>query len=101
VADHVGAPQAHRLLLEEELQEPAGEAGDLPSRVEVVAAAPDDVRDLRLAQLLFRRLFQAEMQERGWNTPDILMREIKIELPVQPYTRQYFPVIAAQQTPIR
>jgi len=45
------------------------------------------------AQLLFRRLFQAEADARGWNSPDILMRENRAEVVLAPWEVVYLPLI--------
>ena len=47
------------------------------------------------AVLLFRRNLQAELDTRGWDSPDILMQEAQIELPVQAYFQAFLPIITA------
>ena len=45
-------------------------------------------------QLLFRRNFQAEMDARGWNSPDILMKQIQTNIIAAPYWRVFLPGIS-------
>ena len=44
------------------------------------------------ARLLFRRVFQEEMDARGWDTPDILMEQVQTTLEAQPWWRYCFPL---------
>jgi hypothetical protein len=46
------------------------------------------------AELRFRRLFQAEMEVRSWNSPDIVMEEARAELAVSPGWSVYLPLVA-------
>jgi len=46
------------------------------------------------AELLFRRTFQAEMDQRGWNSPDILMATQQMTLTLPAYTLWYLPCLA-------
>jgi hypothetical protein len=45
------------------------------------------------AQLLFRRTFQAEIEARGWDTPDILMEQVQTAIEVSTYWRVFLPAI--------
>lgn len=45
------------------------------------------------AELRFRRTFQAEMDVRGWNMPDIVMEAAESVLPVGPSWQVYLPLI--------
>jgi hypothetical protein len=47
------------------------------------------------AVLLFRRNLQSELDTRGWDSPDILMEEAQIELPIQTYFQVFLPIITA------
>jgi hypothetical protein len=44
------------------------------------------------AELRFRRTFQAEIDARGWATPDIVMEEIQTTVPLRPHWRLYLPL---------
>jgi hypothetical protein len=44
-------------------------------------------------RLLFRRTFQAEMDARGWNVPDILMEQAQVDLTAPPWWYFYFPMV--------
>ena len=45
------------------------------------------------AELRFRRVFQAVMDTRGWNMPDIVMEEAQVALSTQPWWRIFLPVV--------
>jgi hypothetical protein len=45
------------------------------------------------AQLLFRRTFQAEMDARGWNEPDILMSQAQMNLEIAPTWQVFLPQV--------
>jgi hypothetical protein len=45
------------------------------------------------AELRFRRVFQAVMDARGWNTPDIVMERAQMTLTTQPWWDIYLPVV--------
>jgi hypothetical protein len=45
------------------------------------------------AELRFRRVFQEVLDERGWDTPDILMEQERAVLLAQPWWRAYLPVV--------
>jgi len=45
------------------------------------------------AELRFRRLFQAEMDARGWDTPDIVMETAELTFPVASSWRVYLPLM--------
>jgi hypothetical protein len=45
------------------------------------------------AELRFRRAFQAVMDARGWDSPDILMEQIQAALVVQPWVDVFLPVV--------
>ena len=47
------------------------------------------------AVLLFRRNLQAELDTRGWDSPDILMQEARIEGHVQAYFQTFLPTLTA------
>jgi hypothetical protein len=46
------------------------------------------------AELRFRRTIQAEMDQRGWNIPDILMATQQVTLTLPAYTLWYLPCLA-------
>ena len=50
------------------------------------------------ARLRFRRVFQAVMEARGWNTPDVVMEEAEVALPIEPWWTLYLPLIATQSS---
>jgi hypothetical protein len=57
-------------------------------------AAPDADGPVTVtAELRFRRAFQAVMDARGWETPDIMMEEIHITLPAQPWWDVLLPLV--------
>jgi hypothetical protein len=45
------------------------------------------------AELRFRRAFQAVMDNRGWNTPDIVMEETHITLKEHRWWRIFLPSV--------
>ena len=45
------------------------------------------------AELRFRRVFQEVMDERGWDTPDILMEVEQVVLTTQPWWEQFLPLV--------
>jgi hypothetical protein len=45
------------------------------------------------AALRFRRLFQAEMESRAWDTPDIMMEMAELHLSAVPWTRVFLPLV--------
>jgi hypothetical protein len=45
------------------------------------------------AELRFRRVFQEVMDERGWDTPDILMEAEQVVLVTQPWWEQFLPLV--------
>ncbi len=45
------------------------------------------------AELRFRRAFQAVMDARGWDTPDIVMEEAQTTLSVQPWWNVFLPLV--------
>ena len=45
------------------------------------------------AGLLFRRAFQEEMADRGWDTPDIVMEQVQATLETLPWWRYCFPLV--------
>jgi hypothetical protein len=45
------------------------------------------------AELRFRRLFQAEMDARGWPTPDIVMEWAQVAMPLQPWGKAFLPLV--------
>jgi hypothetical protein len=56
------------------------------------------------AELRFRRAFQAVMDTRGWNTPDILMEKAEIVIPVERRWNTWLPLTTRKvlrQTPHR
>jgi len=48
------------------------------------------------ARLRFRRVFQAVMETRGWDVPDILMEEAEVSLPISPWWTLYLPLTIKQ-----
>jgi hypothetical protein len=45
------------------------------------------------AELLFRRSYQADMDARGWNMPDIQMEQVQRTVPVSPEWLLFFPIV--------
>ena len=45
------------------------------------------------AELRFRRAFQAVMDARGWDTPDIVMEEAHVTLSGQPWWYVFLPLV--------
>jgi len=45
------------------------------------------------AELRFRRAFQAVMDDKGWDTPDIVMEEAQVTLAVQPWWDLFLPLV--------
>lgn len=45
------------------------------------------------ARLLFRRLFQVQAEERGWDSPEILMEEESTQITVVPWMQLHIPII--------
>ena len=45
------------------------------------------------AELRFRRAFQAVMDDKGWDTPDIVMEEAQATLAVQPWWDLFLPLV--------
>jgi len=52
------------------------------------------------AELCLRRAFQAVMDTKGWDTPDILMEEARVTLSVQPWWEVFLP-LAMRKIPAR
>ena len=46
------------------------------------------------AELLFRRMFQAEMLSRGWNSPDILLETAQLSVITPPWWTVFLPVMS-------
>jgi hypothetical protein len=45
------------------------------------------------AELRFRRAFQAVMETRGWDSPDIVMEQTQAALVVQPWVDVFLPLV--------
>jgi hypothetical protein len=45
------------------------------------------------AELRFRRVFQAVMETRGWDSPDIVMEQARTTLAVQPWVDVFLPLV--------
>lgn len=45
------------------------------------------------AQLRFRRIFQAVIDAKGWDTPDIVMEETQVELSTEPWWNVFLPLV--------
>jgi hypothetical protein len=50
------------------------------------------------AELRFRRLFQAVMDAKGWDTPDIVMEEAQAELSIEPWWDIFLPLVWKEAT---
>ena len=44
-------------------------------------------------ELRFRRAFQAVMDAKGWDTPDIVMEEVQVTFSARPWWRVYLPLV--------
>jgi hypothetical protein len=56
--------------------------------------APEEGGNVTIsAELRFRRLFQSEMETRGWQTSDIVMEQVETSTVVEPYWSFYMPFI--------
>lgn len=57
-------------------------------------AAPAGTGSISITvDLWFRRSFQAVMDAKGWNEPDILMEEAQMIFATQPWWQQYLPIV--------
>ena len=50
-----------------------------------------------MAELRFRRIFQAEMDARGWNMPGVVMKMAESAVPVQPSWPLYLPLLECER----
>jgi hypothetical protein len=45
-----------------------------------------------IAELRFRRAFAPVMLDKGWTTDDIMMQQVQLDLPTQPWWSLYLPL---------
>jgi hypothetical protein len=64
-------------------------------------AAPDPGRTVTVAaELRFRRLFQAEMDARGWGMPDVIMEQAEATTSINQWQTVYLPLVTAKSSAV-